>query len=789
MSRVLASLLIAGLSLASLTPTSSFGEPLPEFSVNTWGPYSTGLWNHSFLPTSRVTHGIVYDGDLFVGGSFTRAGLSEPVAGHAAYDGADWNPFPDGNLTLPFAEYQGDLFAGKYRWDGATAVDVGVSYTPQIMYSDATQLVSAGYNASGRVVREWSDQISAWVTVPGVFEDDGTQTPTFFAIHPWQDGWVVTGQNLDSVGGLPIAGAAYWDGVQWTNYGPIEGLIGYALAVYQGVLLMGTTAGLYSWNGSSWQPWGGVPQFNDIYALTVVGSDLYVGGHFTQAGGIPVSNVARFDGLQWHDLDGGIDGDSVWTIVADGNRIYVGGNFAGAGGRNASNLAYWDGMHWHRTGPAGLGVGGGGATVRDWAVYGGDVIIAGGIHGWGVETLNNVARLEDDHWLPLGEGLNDEVLDVVALGNDLIAVGPFTASGASPMVEVARFDGNNWNPMISSINGEVRTTSVVNGELYIGGAFFNIDGTPIASVARHDGNAWQPVGLGTQAGVETLVEFEGDLIAGGSFIFASGAFVSNVARWDGAQWSILGDGLSFKVNTLEVVDGTLYAGGEFTHTGGNLVNRIARWDGNAWQSLAGGVNGHVHDIVQWGTNIYVVGDFTQADGMPAAGIAAWDPQLQNWLDLGYGLYTDPTPPEPRSGTSLLALDATLYVGGSFGSVYENANSFVHAAGIAILNDPTIVAAPAAPGRAMLRLTAKPNPFNPRTILDFEMSTAGVVLVDVYDIRGRKVVNLIEEFRPAGPHRLAWNGTDGDGTTVSSGVYFVRLRDETQSVTQKVVLTK
>ncbi len=68
----------------------------------------------------------------------------------------------------------------------------------------------------------------------------------------------------------------------------------------------------------------------------------------------------------------------------------------------------------------------------------------------------------------------------------------------------------------------------------------------------------------------------------------------------------------------------------------------------------------------------------------------------------------------------------------------------------------------------------PNPFNPSTLIPFEISEGGHVRLDVFNILGQRVVTLIDEERPAGFHRVLWDGTDASGRAVGAGVYIYRL---------------
>jgi serine protease len=83
----------------------------------------------------------------------------------------------------------------------------------------------------------------------------------------------------------------------------------------------------------------------------------------------------------------------------------------------------------------------------------------------------------------------------------------------------------------------------------------------------------------------------------------------------------------------------------------------------------------------------------------------------------------------------------------------------------------------------------PNPFNPRTTLTLELRSAIDVDVGVYDARGRRVRTLAAGEMAAGRHPLAWDGTDGSGGRVASGVYFARLRAGSLLQVRRLVLAK
>lgn len=83
----------------------------------------------------------------------------------------------------------------------------------------------------------------------------------------------------------------------------------------------------------------------------------------------------------------------------------------------------------------------------------------------------------------------------------------------------------------------------------------------------------------------------------------------------------------------------------------------------------------------------------------------------------------------------------------------------------------------------------PNPFNPSTEIRFSLAKPSDVTLEVYDIMGRVVATLVNEPRSAGYHKVTWDGRNNAGQTVSSGVYFYRLKAGEFVATKKMVLLK
>jgi M6 family metalloprotease-like protein len=84
----------------------------------------------------------------------------------------------------------------------------------------------------------------------------------------------------------------------------------------------------------------------------------------------------------------------------------------------------------------------------------------------------------------------------------------------------------------------------------------------------------------------------------------------------------------------------------------------------------------------------------------------------------------------------------------------------------------------------------PNPFNPTTMIQYELPVKSAVQLQIFDIRGRLVRRLRSgEIEAAGRHQVAWNGRDSTGRQVSSGTYFYRLEADGHQAVRRMVLLK
>lgn len=83
----------------------------------------------------------------------------------------------------------------------------------------------------------------------------------------------------------------------------------------------------------------------------------------------------------------------------------------------------------------------------------------------------------------------------------------------------------------------------------------------------------------------------------------------------------------------------------------------------------------------------------------------------------------------------------------------------------------------------------PNPFNPNTYVTVELAQESEMNVAVYDMLGRLVKTLASGVHAAGGHVFEWDGNDGSGVAMPSGIYFARLVTPTHTAMQQMQLSK
>lgn len=447
-----------------------------------------------------------------------------------------------------------------------------------------------------------------------------------------------------------------------------------------------------------------------VYTAVPDGSNgWYIGGAFTDVGGVPRNNIAHIEQSgATYSVEVAWDPDSdgeVYTLMLSGGTLYVGGSFTSIGGATRNNLASiatTDGTADANWDPDPDG------AVRTLALSGGILYLGGDFTNINVNTASQSRRYlaavdttdpgnEDvaTSWNPDADGV---VRSIIVNAGTLYAGGDFTSfnSGADSRQYIAALDAvtglaTAWAP---DANATVRAASLSGTTLYIGGDFTSVDGDSRNRIAALDTTAsvpniattWNP---NANDSVHSLLFSGGILYMGGDFSAIGGIVRKHIAAVDPAtglpaSWQI---NAGNSVDTLSLSTDTtmIYAGGTFTSIGGVNRNHTAALDlinGNAttWDPGADDV---VRAMVMStdASTLYIGGDFTVIGGKARNRIAA--------IDRTSGLATSWNPDADGAVYSMLlsSEDATtLYVGGEFTAFNGGATLRNHIA--ALVTNPT-----------------------------------------------------------------------------------------------------
>jgi uncharacterized repeat protein (TIGR01451 family) len=329
-----------------------------------------------------------------------------------------------------------------------------------------------------------------------------------------------------------------------------------------------------------------------IYALSVMGSTVYVGGRFSSLGlryrrGLAAINATTGVATDWNPTPKKVATDQVQCLAVAGGRVYVGGNFTTIGGKPRRNLASLDAA----TGEATPWAPDPNNSVHAMAVAGNVLYLGGYFTATSGQTRYRLAAYD----LPTGQlsGWKANVdeknnsccsisIAALAVSKGIVyAAGGMTSVNGQPRSRLAALDGITgkvmpWNPGPFS-GGNVYALAVSDQSVYAGGDFVLGGQKPRRYAGAFDVitgavSDWNPEVNGNVYALAV----SGDLVyVGGRYGLANGQPLYHLAAFDASRgvpvpWNsgVIVSPVG-RVATLGAYDGTLYAGGSIEYVQGD----------------------------------------------------------------------------------------------------------------------------------------------------------------------------------------------------------------------------
>lgn len=324
-----------------------------------------------------------------------------------------------------------------------------------------------------------------------------------------------------------------------------------------------------------------------------------------------------------------------------------------------------------------------------------------------------------------------KIQSLAVSGNNLLAGTIITG------IYLSNNNGISWAQ--SSLDNRNVQTILVNGSSVFAGTNFGV------YISFNNGLSW----------TQTTLNFQNvlSLAALGNYIFAgtggAGVYFSSD---NGSTWSQSSMNNQF-VYSLTAVSGKVFAG---TLTNGVFMtsNNGANWSQTALN------NKTITALASDGSSLF--------SGTDSSGIFFTANNGANWFPKNQGFNA------VKKINSFLITAGFIFSGNTEQAVWRRSFSEIISVKKISENVPS----------AYALMQNFPNPFNPKTVIRFQVAGNSNVAVKIYDVMGREIQTLVNEILQAGTYESVW-----DAAAFPSGVYYYRLFTANTSLTKSMVVLK
>jgi len=556
----------------------------------------------------------------------------------------------------------------------------------------------------------------------------------------------------------------------------------YTLTASGNNLFAGTSGGVFlsTDNGSSWTAINNGIMHQSVTSFAFSGTNIFAG---TSDVGSPFGNIyiSTNNGTNWTEVAKGIpDGGSVSALAISGTNIFAGiliGSYLGQVYGEGVFLSTNNGANW--------------SAVNNWLgnievtslVVSGTNLFAGTFNSGVFLTTDNGAN-----WNNVSNGLlNNSISCLAVSGTNLFA-------GTPGGVFISTDNGKNWASVNDGLTDTYITSFVVSGaNLFLGtlksgvwsrsisemitGIKISQKTCPGIPTITYAGQTYNTVQIGNQCWLKENLNV-GTMILGAQNQTNNG----NIEKYCYNDSTIYCDkygglyqwGEMTQYSSTEKVQGICPIGWHIpTISEFRTLSSTVKNDGNSLKAIGQGYDGNYS-----GTGFTGAGTNTSGFSAILSGCLQFgDKFLNQSADAYFWTTTD----NPLEGTYIIYLSANS---GSIGEAYQSFEGF----SVRCVNDNTFTGVEESKENEInvnyLLSQNYPNPFNPTTTINYSVPKSGFIKIKVYDLLGREVAQLVNEYKPAGNFSVQFNASK-----LVSGIYFYRMESGSFSQTKKLLLLK